>query len=57
MLTLALALKTAFSLGELSGSIKQMLSLAKNDDFVYELKSTCASSADQSRVVVFIVRA
>jgi hypothetical protein len=30
----------AFSLGELSGSVKQMLSLAKSSDFVYELKST-----------------
>ena len=33
----------AFSLGELSGSVKQILSLAKNPDFKYEIK--CKSSS------------
>lgn len=39
-----------FSLGELSGSVKQMLSLAKSSDFVYELKSSLVTESDGKRV-------
>lgn len=39
-----------FSLGELSGSVKQMLSLAKSSDFQYELKSSLVTEADGKRV-------
>jgi len=39
-----------FSLGELSGSVKQMLSLASSKDFKYEIKNSLTTEGDGSRV-------
>lgn len=39
-----------FSLGELSGSVKQMLGLAKSEEFKYDLKSSLTTEGDGSRV-------
>jgi len=39
-----------FSLGELSGSVKQILSLAKNPDFKYEIKSGLSREGDGTQI-------
>jgi len=39
-----------FSLGELSGSVKQILSLAKNPDFKYDLKTGLAREGDGTQI-------
>jgi len=39
-----------FSLGELSGSVKQILSLGKSEEFKYELKSSMNTESDGTKV-------
>jgi len=39
-----------FSLGELSGSVKQILSLAKNPDFKYDIKSALSREGDGTQI-------
>jgi Ras-related C3 botulinum toxin substrate 1 len=39
-----------FSLGELSGSVKQMLGLASSPEFKYEIKNSLSTEGDGSRV-------